>query len=225
MIKNYILNLKFAILFLIALCILVLFKISDSTFKLSEILLSKEFTNSSKFELNRKKMILELKKVKQILSSKNKNKIADIFEFPLSKEIFEIYSDDTTFNEQLKANNNKISREIFLQYFKVFSTSFNFKEINKLFELINLEKLLNCDKLEYEAYKKFKPCYNSYLIELTNDTITLSVNSNSNRNFYYKKINEDEVPLNSSEYCEHNLFWIITFDGNKLHLKSISGAD
>ncbi len=32
-------------------------------------------------------------------------------------------------------------------------------------------------------------------------------------------------PKTSSEICEHNFWWIFKFDGQKLRLTNISGAD
>ena len=47
----------------------------------------------------------------------------------------------------------------------------------------------------------------------------------SNKNYKSKILSENNIPENSSDICEHDLWWIFKFDGKKLHLESISGAD
>ena len=54
--------------------------------------------------------------------------------------------------------------------------------------------------------------------------MTLSVGTNSNKDFQSKNVSEDEIPENDSSICEHVLWWIFRFDGKKLHFEDISGA-
>ena len=187
----------------------------------SDTQVSEQISNKTK----RKKLILELKKLRQTIASNDKEIISNIFEFPLSDESFSIYIDDNTFNEQFKSNGNMTTRTMFLQHYKAISESIWLDQLINLFHNITIDSLENKDTLEYEAYIKSEPCFYSYQIELNKDIVTLRMNMNSNRNYQSKTISEEEIPANSSEICEHNFWWIFKFDGNKLHLESISGAD
>ncbi len=170
-------------------------------------------------------LIVELKRLQQTITSNDKEKIADIFEFPLSDESFSIYIDDQSFNDQFKSNGNKITRAMFLQNYKAISESIWLDQLKNLFHNIAIDSLTHKGTLEYEAYIKTEPCFYSYQIELNKDIVTLRMNMNSNRNYQSKILSEDDIPENSSEICEHNFWWIFKFDGNSLHVKNITGSD
>jgi len=169
-------------------------------------------------------LIIELKNLQQTITSNDKEKIVGIFEFPISDESFGIYIDDQLFNEQLKSNGNKITRAMFLENFNSISESIWLDQLKNLFYNITIDSLAYKETLEYDAYINTEPCFYSYQIELDKDIITLRMNMNSNRSYQSKILSEDGIPENSSEICEHNLWWIFKFDGRKLHLESISGA-
>jgi hypothetical protein len=114
---------------------------------------------------------------------------------------------------------------MFLQYFKEISSSILIDQVSNLFQHIKVDSLLYKDTLEYSAYIKTEPCYYSYEIEVIKNSVTLRMDMNSNKNYKTKKNSEDDIPENSSEFCEHNFWWIFKFDGKKLHLETISGAD
>jgi hypothetical protein len=170
-------------------------------------------------------LIKELKKLQQIVASNDKAKIAGIFPFPLSDTAFSIYIDDSTYYEQFKSNGNKTTKTMYLQYFKEISASILVDQVSNLFQHINADSLLYKDTLEYDAYIKTEPCFYSYKLEVSNNYITLRMDMNSNRNYKSKKFSEDEMTENSSEICEHNFWWVFKFDGQRLHLSNVSGAD
>lgn len=173
---------------------------------------------------SRQILIEELKRLRQIVASNDKTKIADIFPFPLSDTAFSIYIDDSTYYEQFKSNGNKTTKTMFLQYFKEISASILIDQVSNLFQHINPDSLLRKDTLKYDAYIKTEPCYYSYKIEVSKDDVMLRMDMNSNRNYKSKKNSEDDLPENSSEICEHNFWWVFKFDGQKLLLTNISGA-
>lgn len=173
----------------------------------------------------RQTLIVQLKKLRQTIASNDKEKIANIFEFPLSDESFGIYVDDYSFNEQFKSNGNRTTRAMFLKHYKAISESIWLDQLKNLFHNISIDSIEYKDTLKYDDYVKTEPCFYSYQIELDKDIVTLRMNMNSNRNYQSKTLSEDNIPENSSEICEHNFWWIFKFNGNKLHLKSVSGAD
>lgn len=171
-------------------------------------------------------LIAELKKLQRAVASNNKEKIADIFPFPLPEEALSIYTDDTTYYNKLKLNGGTITRQMFLKYFKEVSENIWLDQMNNLFKCINLDSLVYKDILEKEAYIETEPCYYSYQAEIIEDSIILSLAMNSNKSYKSSKQNtEDDIPENASEICEHVIWWIFRFDGTKLHFKRITGAD
>jgi hypothetical protein len=175
-------------------------------------------------KLHRQLLIEELERLKTIIASKDKEKIADIFQFPLSDTTVGIYIDDSTFNAELKESSNNTTRAMFIRFFPQISESLQIDELNQLFKNLKLDNLLYQDTLGHEAYIKTEPCYHSYNIEIEKDLVKLTVGTNANRDYKSKSASEDESPENSSEMCEHVLWWVFRFDGRKLHFEKISGA-
>src|SRR4051794_21694379 len=68
---------------------------------------AEQHTDTAQNKPGRQILIEELKKLKQTIASNNKEKIADIFEFPISDTAFGIYVDDSIYNEQFRSNGNK----------------------------------------------------------------------------------------------------------------------
>lgn len=62
-------------------------------------------------------LIEELKKFQQIIASNDKEKIGNIFDFPLSSSSFSIFVDDEAYYKQLKSNQDEVTKEMFLQYY------------------------------------------------------------------------------------------------------------
>lgn len=178
-----------------------------------------------KSKASRQILIAELKKLQQIIASNNKEKIAEIFPFPLSDTAFSIYIEDSTYNEQFKRNGNSTTKAMFLQHYNKIAASIFVDQVNSLFRHLKLASLLYKDSLQHDAYIKTEPCFYSYKIEVVKDEVTLRMDMNSNQNYKSKKASEDEIDENASEICEHNFWWIFKFDGRKLHLTNISGAD
>lgn len=179
-------------------------------------------TATSKTE--RQILIEELKRLKTVFASNDKVKIVDIFSFPLSNETVGIYIDDSTFNAQYEKNGNKATRPMFIRFYRDISQSLQIDQINQLFKKLNLDNLLHKDTLEHEAIIKVEPCYHFYGVKIENDLVTLTVGTNSNKNYKTKNVSEDEIPENDSSICEHVLWWVFRFDGKRLHFNEISGA-
>jgi hypothetical protein len=198
---------------------------SDTTTVTGNAQAAEQHTNTAQNKPKRQILIEELKKLKQTIASNDKEKIADIFEFPVSDTAFSIYIDDSTYNEQFKSNGNKTTKAMFLKYFNEINTSIWLEQVNNLFTHINIDSLSYKDTLVHDAYIKPAPCFYSYKIEVSRDHVTLRMDMKSNTNFKSKKSFEDEIPENSGEICEHNCWWVFKFDGQKLHLTNILEAD
>ena len=179
-------------------------------------------TTTTKSE--RQILIEELKRLQTVFASNDKEKIADLFSFPLSNETVGIYIDDSTFNAQLDKNRNKVTRPMFIRFYRDISESLQIEQLNQLFKKLNVDRLSHVDTLEHEAIINSEPCYHYYGVTIEKKLLTLTVGTNSNEDYKSEAVSEDEIPKNSSEFCEHVLWWVFRFDGKKLHLKNISGA-
>jgi len=171
---------------------------------------------------DRQLIIKELGKLKAILASNDENKIAGVFNFPLSDSI-QIYTDSEAFQKERQLNGDKVSRKLFLKYFQEISNDIQVEQVNELFKNINTTGLLQKDTLEYKNLISTEPCYSFYGIEIKNDRVTLSVGSGSNDD-YKSEVAEDEIPENSSEFCDNVIWWIFKFENGKLQLVNINGA-
>lgn len=169
-------------------------------------------------------IIEELKRLQLVFASDDKEKIANIFSFPISNETIGIYIDNSQFNEQLEKNSNQVTRDMFNNFYRAISESLNIEQINQLFKTLETEDLLNKNYIEHEAIIKTEPYYHFYRVSIENKIITLVVGTNSNKNFKSKLSSEDDIPENDSSICEHVLWWVFAFDGKYLNLKEISGA-
>ena len=194
-------------------------KIVDSD---STILTQQNDTITTKSE--RQIIIEELKRLQAVFATNNKNKIADIFSFPISNETIGLYLEKGNFNEQLKNNNNKVTRNMFIGFYPNISEGLQINQINQLFKKLDVENLLNKDNIENEAIIKEEPCYHFYGAKIENKLVTFTLGTNSNKD-YKNKSTSDEISENDSSICEHVIWWVFTFDGKKLHFKGISGAD
>jgi hypothetical protein len=215
---------RLTLIFLTALVLLLSCSNADTTNFASDTasINQKSKTTASKSE--RQILIDELKRLKSVFASNDKKKIADIFTFPFSNETVGIYIDDSTFNGQLEKNGNKVTRAMFLRFYRDFSESLQVEQINQLFKKLNGQNLINKDTLEHEAIIKTEPCYHFHGVSVEKDVVTLTVGTNSNKDYKSNSISEDEIPENDSSICEHVLWWVFRFDGRKLHFKNISGA-
>jgi len=175
--------------------------------------------------LDRPTLIGELKKLKEIISTKDKSKIATIFDFPIADSTASIYTEDESYIKEWRANGERTTRDMFNRYFQQVYEGLQMDEINTLFKQIQLDSLQMKDTLEDEIFIDSLPCYKSYSIEIDKEIVSLKIVGNSNPDFKSSNTKEDEVAENSSEMCEHAFWWNFKYDGKKLHLFQISGAD
>lgn len=190
----------------------------------NETISVRPYKDSIETKTERNVLIEKLRRLQVVFASNDKEKIAEIFSFPISNETVGIYIDDKSFNDQLKKNGDKTTRSMFMDSYQDISESLQIDQINQLFKYLNIDRLLEQDTLEYEALIKTEPCYHFYGIKIEKGLVTLTVGTNSNKDYKSKSTSENEIPENDDSICEHVLWWIFKFDGKQLHLKEISGA-
>jgi hypothetical protein len=209
--------------FIATICIL-LFACNSEPKSFDKNQLNITIDTSSISQKTRNILIEELKKIKQILNTNDKQQIATIFKFPKTDSEFSVYVDDSSFNEQVKQNSNNITTDNFLKYYNDISTSIWLDNVKFLFNTLPIDSLHHKGSLELSNIIEKEPCYYSYKIEVIGDNVTLMMSMNSNQNFKSKKPLEDEIEENASEICEHSFWWTFKLEGNKLIFKNMSGA-
>lgn len=196
----------------------------DTAKVLSDSTTVKQQINTPESKAQRQIIIEELKRLQVVVSSKNREQIAGIFEFPISDTTIKIYIDDSSFNAELERNGNRTTKTMFLSFFPQISESLQIEELNQLFKTIRLDSLEQKDILEREVLINTEPCYKYYSVEVQDNIVTLTTGQGVNHNFISSKASKDEVPENSSEFCESVLWWVFKFDGKRLQFIKLHGA-
>ena len=117
-------------------------------------------------KIDRPTLIAEIKRLKEVFSSKDREKIATLFDFPIYDSTASIYVDDENYYKEWKENGDKTTREMFNRYFPQIYESLQIKDINFLFKDIQLDSLQIKDTLETDSYQKSQPCFKSYQIAM-----------------------------------------------------------
>ena len=169
-------------------------------------------------------LIQELNSLKLVFASRDKDKIADLFNFPIVQEEFGIYIDDSIFNKQLDDNKGKISKKMFIKFFPKIYSDAQIKQLNELFNKIDLEEIQKKDTLKAETKIKSEPCYKFYEVSVDKNEVTLTTGYGVNDDYQSKSTGENEIQENSSEFCESVLWWTFELKDSKLKFKRISGA-
>ena len=181
-------------------------------------------TSIEKNNPERQRLIDELNRLKSILSTNEAKQISVIFDLPKSNDSIGIYIDNDSFDMELAKNKNVITESIFIDFFPNISEDLQIGRISVLFQNIDVQQLLQKDLIENVNDIQTEPCQQFYNIKIVQDMVTLSVGTRSNKFYKKKSISEEEIPENSSEFCESILWWTFYFDGQILTLKNISGA-
>jgi hypothetical protein len=214
---------KLTFIFLTTLVLLTSCNNRNKTNVASDTLIASQQVETTSNTSERQILIEELRRLKTVFASKDKEKIADLFQFPLSDTAF-LYIDDSTFNAKLDKNGGKTTRTMFISHFSSISESLQIDQLNQLFAKINIDSLFKKDTLEHEVIIETEPCYPYYGVSIEKDIVTLTVGTNSNKNYKSKSLLEDEIPENNSSICEHVIWWLFKFDGKKLRFNNILGA-
>ena len=171
----------------------------------------------------RQVLIEELKRLRTIFISDDKEKIAGVFQFPVPDTTLALFIEDSGFNEELRKNGDKLTKDMFLRFYPQVYENLQIGELKQLFKNLQPDSLLRKDGLEYKVIKREEPCYKFYIVEAANDHVTLSVGSAVN-DIYRGDSLDGDLEENSSEYCEHVLWWVFGFDGKRLKVIKIYGA-
>lgn len=180
-------------------------------------------TDSVQTKSDRQFLVVELKKLQSVFATGNKERIADLFEFPVTTQTLSVYPDDSAFNSKLQQTGDRITREMFIQFYSEIANRLWIDETKAAIGGLSIDKLLQQDTLRYAAPNKNEPCF--FFCEFSIDSqVTLIVGTDSNEDFVSKSTSEYVPAENSSEVCEHALSWIFRFDGKRLRLEQVVAA-
>jgi hypothetical protein len=124
---------------------------------------------------DRQVIVQELKRIKSLVESKNKEKIALLFDFPVPDTVCSPFIPNEKFDIEYQENGNKLSKLMFFKYYKEISASLRIWDLQNLFQNINLNELRQKDKTEYKKVIATQPCYRMYRIEIKGDLVELPV--------------------------------------------------
>ena len=167
----------------------------------------------------RQKLIDALQNLKIVFASRDPEKIGKLFHFPVPDSITSALVDDSTYEAEKNKNNNELTREMFVHYFKSICRDWRLDEMDQLFRHIPLSKLNQQDTISYFAGLK-NPCLKQYFINVDDSLVSIMYGTNHNDNYKSPDKEEDD----SGDACEYDTIWIFQFDGEILHLVRQSAA-
>lgn len=171
----------------------------------------------------RKLLVSQLRLMGQWLASGDYHQIGKIFQFPVADSLLTYFGNDSAFNNARARDTDATTAATFERYFGEISYELNFKEFNRLFQRLHIDKLLHQDSLEYDAIKKQERCYNLYRIDIREDSlVSITYGVNSRKDYHGP---ETKDPDFDSSLCEHDTSWDFVFDGEHLRFVRISAAD
>jgi hypothetical protein len=168
----------------------------------------------------RQALIAQLAQLRDRITSKDKQKIGELFQFPIPDSLISIGGMNTLLDSSLRAG-SLLSRELYDQYFdSTIAKVWNIDEFSKLFRYLDIKSLSGRDSLYHETVIATEPCYKYYQIIVEGDSVVhILYGITDNRNYTGKKTEDEE---NAS--CDYATFWEFIFDGKKLTLIRQSAA-
>ena len=172
---------------------------------------------------NRPVLIQELQRIKAAFASGDKERIAEIFPFPVSDSALPVIPFDSTYMKELNDNGEEITRAMFIKYFDESYKYLQMEEINELFKYLNVDELNHKDSLGFEVKTTKEPCFKYYAVYIDEDSVSLIFGTLTNSAYVDPdKKSQDDEDLNDA--CEFTSAWTFQFDGKRLRFDRISLA-
>lgn len=165
----------------------------------------------------RRALVDAVNELKATLQSNDKNRVAELFEFPIADTIMGVYLDDSVFMKIYRSSGDRLTKPVFLKYYDTISRVTNLADIIELFEHIPVDSLLYKDEFEKVIVNKKEPCALVYGIMVEGESVTFRFGTI--RNINYDSPNEDET-----DGCEYSSMWMFRFDGKKLRYERTAVA-
>lgn len=163
----------------------------------------------------RQTLIDGLQEVRAKIAGNDKDSVATLFPiFPVPDTMWSIYVNDSLFDRRIKEG-HALTREVFDRWFGKIGQSWELDEFRRVFENLDLQKLIKEDRIKKENIVKDEPCYRYYSIEIGADSI-ISINYGTNNNPAFKHAKGGA--LADDEICEHAIIWQFRSEHGKLRL-------
>ena len=156
----------------------------------------------------RKALIGGLELLRSRTATANKDSMALLFNFPIPDSVVSIYTTDSTADKELKAGRHGITRRMYDSAFGEFSRGWNLGEFNRVFTVLDLQKLVYTNRVEHHDAAGGDPCVKFYSIDFGIDSIV--------------SISYGASPAKGSgkagATCGPAIVWQFRFDGERLWL-------
>jgi hypothetical protein len=166
----------------------------------------------------REKLIAALEELAATFASRDPQRVASLFPFPVPDTVLQVYTDEPAFVEVLEKSGGKLTREIFVNNFTAISEAVMMPDIDSLFHTLPPAGLASGDTLEKTFIVPDQPCVKYYRMAVEGETVVLVSGITGNDQYTGDKENS------SSEMCETAAVWVFYFDGEKLVLKQAGVA-
>ena len=174
-------------------------------------------------------LIAALKELRGRMVSGDEGRIAGLFNFPLPDSVFNLYVDDSLFQQEYTKHGNALTAPMFKTYFKKIGAGLD--SFEPLFVFLNPDSLLRKDTIQHDDIIDTLPYYTNYSIMIDGDSL-VSIRFMTGPNGSYTrpggkvdtaKVSEEEEE-DPSAY-EHATGWEFAFDGKKLQFLREYQAD
>lgn len=149
--------------------------------------------------------------LKSVLESKDKNSIANLFQYPLADTVLPVYIDDSVFKKNYTSAGDKLTRSMFISYYDAISKDTYLDKITEIFKYLSVDSLQYNNTLHIEFTKAGEDCNQYYEIANNDGVVTLTYGLNGHQPDSKASAEEQEIG------CEFASFWIFRFEGGKLH--------
>jgi hypothetical protein len=166
----------------------------------------------------RDKLISALEELAAIFASRDPQRMASLFPFPVPDTVLQVYTDEPAFVAVLEKSGGQLTREIFVNHFSAISETVMMPDIDSLFRTLPPAGLASRDTLEKTFIVPDQPCAKYYRMAVEGETVVLVAGIAGNDQYTGDKENS------SSEMCETAAVWVFYFDGEKLVLKQAGVA-
>lgn len=170
---------------------------------------------------SRAALLTALKDLHTTLATNDKNKIAELFTFPLTDSIMPIFLDDSVFSKKYVAAGDQLTKQLFFEYYDTIVKFTDLDHIGELFKYLPVESLGNSDEMEKNIGAKTEPCLRQYRIEVEGDRVRLITGTLENADYKAQKLSASE---DTSAGCEYSAVWMFRLEGNKLKFERYAAA-
>lgn len=127
------------------------------------------------------KILTRLIEMKNAFESGSKEDMLQFFNFPTKNYLF--IKSNEMFRQNVEANNNKITKNCFLNYAEI-KKEYDHPSLSKLLTTLDLNSLKKNNTIEKKLEIKDDECFYIYKIEIIKNTLIISYGTNSNQKYY-----------------------------------------